>query len=227
MDVIRAFAAQPRTPVAPMLTQAVITAKNADGLTVQLEGDSGTTEGVKWLSNVWPRVGSTVWIAKAGRSLIVIGAQDAGPDRVRAYRTTNQTLTNTGQWYVSNYDADVDEVGSAMHSTSSNTSRVVAQIDGEYLITAQASFAASATGSGRLQVRKNAAGSDTGGVAASPIALVSFLNANYNVINLTFRLSLVAGDYMESFVLQSAVASHQVVAGQVLSFLEMRGLTAA
>lgn len=235
MDVARELAALPRTsPPSAELIQGTVTAKNADGLTVVLEGDTTAIEGVKWLSHVWPRLGQNVWLARFGRNLLVIGAQDTGPDRVRAFRSSNQTLTNTGQWYLTTYNDEADKVdgsaagGQSIHSTSTNASRVFATIDGEYLMTVQAAFAASATGTGRLMVRKNSAGSDTGGSAVTPNAiLVPFVNAAHNVASVTQRLTLLAGDYLEVFVQQSAAANHQVASGQFLSFLELRGLTAA
>lgn len=234
MDVIRDLAAAPRTqPPSVTRLQAVIAEITGDGATVLLEGDSNPLEGIKWLSHVWPRHGQTVWCDRFGRNLLITGSP-LGPDRVRAHRTTDQTLAATGTWYTVTLNAESDKLdgaadgGIAIHSTSTNPSRVYATVTGDYDIGAQAAFAASATGNGRLMIRKNAAGSSSGGTALTPNSIgVGFINISYPVAQASFRAPLVAGDYLEMFVQQSAAANHTIAGGYAHTFLELRGLVAA
>ena len=142
------------------------------------------------------------------------------PPLVDVYRTADKSIANS-TWTLLDWDAESRDTDS-MHDVSTNNSRIIAQTAGRYLINLTVAFASVGTGAGRLTVRKNAAGVDTGGTRAYPIRLQPFQAANFNVIDANFEADLVAGDYLEAFVFQSSGAALNVNAGPTLSFFQMR-----
>lgn len=142
------------------------------------------------------------------------------PPLVDVYRTADKSIANS-TWTLLDWDAESRDTDS-MHSNSTNNSRLIAVTPGRYLVNINVAFASVGTGAGRLTVRKNSAGSDTGGTRAFPIRLQPFQAANFNVIDANFEVDMAANDYLEAFVFQSSGAALNVVAGLTTSFFQMR-----
>lgn len=97
--------------------------------------------------------------------------------------------------------------GAGFHSTSSNTSRLTVPTGygGIYRITANVYLANGTGGAAALQVRKNAAGSSSGGTFVAQVT--GGVSTNGTVLtapNLTCEVRLTAGDYVELFVCQTS-----------------------
>ena len=100
-------------------------------------------------------------------------------------------------WDTEAYDTD------NLHSTSTNTSRITATTAGLYQITARQAFAANATGIRSLDVRKNAAGSSSGGTRIGYDSQTPVSGAVTSVCVIC-DVFLNAGDYLEAFGFQSS-----------------------
>lgn len=131
-----------------------------------------------------------------------------GVHRSGVQAITTSTLT-TITWDVEEYDTD------AMHSTVSNTGRLVAPVAGKYDITGRAMFATNATGFRQAQIRVNGTtvidtDTDYGPTAAGPCYL-----------DLGRDWVLAASDYIEMLVSQSSGGNLNVGGGLDLLHLEM------
>lgn len=144
----------------------------------------------------------------------------SSPDRVHAYQTAVTTLATSGAWQVIAFDSELYDTNS-MHSTVSNTSRVVATVTGLYQVNVNVTFASNATGVRFLDLRKNAAGVQTGGSSVGS-ARVHSVTANAAPVGFTVDVPLTAGDYLEVFGFQSSGGSLSTAAGSVSTYLQMR-----
>lgn len=140
--------------------------------------------------------------------VIYLGSGTASAGRPAVMAVSNATTALTVDTWIGavafgqadEYDTD------AMHSTTSNNTRIIATAAGLYLVTCEMyATDASAVETLHVQVRKNAAGSATGGtfVAQSSNAFSS------NAVVLTgaqcqTMVRLAANDYLEVFVLSEA-----------------------
>lgn len=100
-------------------------------------------------------------------------------------------------WNSEDYDTDT------MHNTSSQTSRIVATTAGLYMVTVQLAWASNATGGRAVDVRKNSAGSATGGTRVAQ-AMVPAQGNTAHVVAVTFDVQMSATDYLEFFAWQSS-----------------------
>lgn len=138
--------------------------------------------------------------------------------RVRVYNSTGPSLTNATATLLS---WDTEEINTnTMHSTVTNTSRLVATTAGRYLVIAQAGFASNATGARQVNVRKNAAGSSAGGTGLTSNTCSSVMASNV-VAASTFSTFLNAADYLEMFATQTSGGALAVNQGQWSTFFEM------
>lgn len=134
------------------------------------------------------------------------------PPRATVWRSTSQSIPNATSTLVT-WDTE-DEDTDSMHSTVTNTSRLVCNTAGALLVTASARFASGA-GNFLIDVRKNAAGSATGGtsVLANSFPLASVTGNGGTV---TKRIpGFIVTDYVEMFVLQNTGGALNLLGGAV------------
>lgn len=105
-------------------------------------------------------------------------------------------------WTLISFDGEVYD-SDAMHSTGTNPSRVTANATGDYAVHAAVGWAANNTGMRGLQVRKNAAGSPSGGTAVAQRNWPAGAST-VQTVELYRELLLTAGDYIELFRYQSS-----------------------
>ena len=87
-----------------------------------------------------------------------------------------------------------------MHSTSSNTSRLIAKTSGKYFILANVAFAANVTGIRQLRLQVNGAGASV--IAGCYVPAVS-LAVDHRLVLATYY-NMVANDYAEVIALQNS-----------------------
>lgn len=144
------------------------------------------------------------------------------PPRCFAYKGSDGSLGNN-VWSggislgVEAYDS------SNMHDNTTNNSRVAAPETGLYEAKASIEFEFHATGSRRLQVRKNAAGDQTLGTLLRYKTVNAVAGAGNNTsIDATFEIQLTAGDYLEMFAHQTSGGPLNVLGTIAGTFLSMR-----
>lgn len=120
------------------------------------------------------------------------------PPIFQGRQTVAQTLT-TGVFAAITMDAeDVDSAGG--HSTSSNTSRYIAQYAGWYILGGVAGIAANATGRRLTKWRVNGSADVNGSGVFSPSTAASVVK----VPLATIKVFLNVGDYVEAMVAQES-----------------------
>lgn len=119
------------------------------------------------------------------------GSSSTSPEGATAYRTSNISLTTTPTAIT--LDSEVKDSGT-IHSTSSNTSRMVAPSTGTYLLTITGGYYYhSSGGSCEIKVYKN--GSEVTGYYHG-----TYSNASYTTGPAgSWLIDLTAGDYVEVF----------------------------
>ena len=139
--------------------------------------------------------------------------------RVSCYQgATATTCTTSGTAYVMNWDSEDFDTDS-MHSTSTNTSRINITTAGLYLITVSVYFAASATGIRTIDIRKNAAGSSSGGTQITQFRAESTATSSGQV-NGAYLYPLTGGDYFECFATQTSGGSLATVLGSTFTHVQ-------
>lgn len=123
------------------------------------------------------------------------------PPNVHVTNTTGLSHT-TGVSLLLTWDTEVADTDT-MHSTVTNTSRLVATTAGLYTVTARAAFAANATGIRSLDVRKNAAGVAAGGTRVGYDSQTPVTGAVTSVA-VVEDIRMAAGDYLEAFGYQTS-----------------------
>jgi hypothetical protein len=128
-----------------------------------------------------------------------------GTDRVVIASSTITTTLSDGVWSSAiTFASDVEDAA-GFHSTVSNTSRLTVPTgyDGVYAITANVYLVNSAAGQFHLMLRKNAAGSSSGGTfLAQASGSVSTNGAILTGGLITATVRLAATDYVEVFACQ-------------------------
>lgn len=142
----------------------------------------------------------------------------AGPDRAYAYRSSDQTIA-TASWDVISMGAENYDTN-GLHSNSTNPSRITAAVAGLYLVTAQVNFAGSSTGDRRLQIRKNAGGTQANGTLWGQDNRRATASNN-TVSNLSAQVPLAAGDYVELFVYQDSGGNLAANGGQDMTWMSV------
>lgn len=188
---------------------------STDPLTVSVQGTVFVGVG-KMASYFMPAVGDVV--ALVGQSALtadaaswlVLGRVDpASSDvpeftapQVKAWHSSLVSLPNSTTTVIPLQTELWDSTGT-MHDSVTDSSRLVAPIDGRYLILANLGFVQNVNGRRICQVRLNANGSGIAGTniseenhAASPLGST--------VVGTKFEYDLVAGDYIEMFGNQSS-----------------------
>jgi hypothetical protein len=151
------------------------------------------------------------------------GVRDAmnfilSPPRAYAYRTADKSTTDAVDTL---YDMDTelyDPYSTAAHDNATNNSRLVAAETGIYVCYAQMTWAANATGRRRLTIRKNSAGSSTGGTQVGRMDVpVVPAGTHSNVVAALAQLT--AGDYVEMFGQQTSGGALNILTGVGNSYL--------
>lgn len=142
------------------------------------------------------------------------------PPRCRAWHSAAATLTTVTSTVIALASETYDSTGS-MHSTSTNTSRIIAPVAGKYLISASIGFASNATGRRICAVRLNAAGSSASGTLIAE--KIGQANAtSLHTESVTFTYDLAASDYVEMFALQQSGANLNTSAAEQQSWLSIQ-----
>lgn len=105
-------------------------------------------------------------------------------------------------WTLVTFDSERFDVD-AMHNTSSNTGRFVAQRTGRYLFGCSIRWASNATGYRLLQARINSGGSGSGGTELAQCSN-NPISGTYTQQTLSSYYTLTAGDYIEFFGFQTS-----------------------
>lgn len=140
------------------------------------------------------------------------------PPRCHAYCTAS-TSVPTGTDTLIPFAAEAYDTD-GMHSTSSNTSRVIAQTTGLFLVTASIAFSVNLTGGRSLAIRKNAAGNSSGGVGIG--GNTAQATAYFGQVMSTFYVQMTAGDYLEMFAQQVSGSTLTIVGGTFATFMQMQ-----
>jgi hypothetical protein len=142
------------------------------------------------------------------------------PPRVKVFRSANLTVSNL-TWTLVTWDSEAWDTDT-MHSTSTNTSRLVATTAGIYRVTLNVQWAADGTGARYVTVGKNAGGTKGAGTVLLLDQAVAAVNGSYNAQSVSFEVSLAANDYIEAWVYQASGASLALVgAGEDRSSMSM------
>lgn len=145
------------------------------------------------------------------------------PPRVSVSNTAAHSHTSGTSllltWDTEAWDTDT------MHSTVTNTSRLIATTAGTYAVTARIAFASNATGIRYIDVRKNAAGNVASGTRVAFNANTAVASGTVTVVNVACDVVMAANDYLEVFGFQNSggALSDDVSAGQ--TFFQMRFVT--
>lgn len=143
-----------------------------------------------------------------------------GASAARAYRNASQAIADSTltaiTWPVEAFDTD------AYHSTSVNTSRFVAPLDGKYIVGCSIKWDSNTSGTRSLYVVVNGGTSTRRAGSYLPAA-------NGLVQHMTDTLELEQGDYIEFYAYQDSGGSRDIVSlEQVTSaFIARVGVTAA
>lgn len=167
-----------------------------------------------------PAVGNAIASGTFGSLTAAALAFLLAPPRCMVYQTAAGTFTTSGTTYAVGFDTEAWDTDS-MHSTASNTSRLVATTSGLYVLQCQLAFAANATGVRSLDIRKNAAGNPASGtlLASSRAAAISGV---VTTISLAIDLQMAAGDYVELFGTHTSGGSLNSSTGVNATFAQMR-----
>lgn len=121
----------------------------------------------------------------------------ANPAICKVRQTVAQSLTNSTATPITFTTEDVDTSG--MHSTSSNTSRIVATVAGWYMCNGNISYASNATGIRTTAWQVNGTPINGAGTSTTPVTGVSTRCGAVGTL-----LFLNVGDYVELLAFQSS-----------------------
>lgn len=169
--------------------QGEVVSVSSYGLTLKVAGSTQQITGVKYLGSYAPRAGAHVWLVTDGSDMFAIG--HIAPRGVPALRVTGAatSLANATETALA-FNAETGTDPWAMWVVGSAT-RITVPLDGWYVFTAWASFAANATGVRGIRVRQG--GSTT--LAWSRVPATGAGTTEVNVV--TGPVSLSATNYVE------------------------------
>lgn len=155
----------------------------------------------------------------AGERVLTSDLTPPGHTRCRAYATATTSTVNSTLTLIP-LGGESYDIPTTMHSTSSNTSRVIAPVNGCYHILAQVTWAANTTSRRLITVRKNAAGLAGGGTQVINTSVAPASSATqFQALD---ELELLASDYLEIFAFQASGGALDVTSGETNTFLIMR-----
>jgi hypothetical protein len=191
------------------IRQGEVTGVAGYGIDVKIAGSSTAVTGVRYLGSYAPRVGAQVWLITDGADMFAIG--HLAPRGVPALTVTRSSVQSIGD----NADAAVEfttEVAGdpwGMWDAGAST-RLVAPLDGWYVVTGFASFAANATGVRAVRVRK---GGSAFLASDRRTAFASFDNDMSVVVG---PVELAAAEYVELLVFQNSGGALNLLANASL-----------
>jgi len=151
----------------------------------------------------------------------VTGAKLGSPAYVQAYRNAGLSLSDAVFTVVDLTSEQADSDG--FHSTGTNPSRLIVPtgLGGIYAFVGQMSYQNTSGAGGRqINIRKNAAGSNSGGTSVA-VAGVPAMTSNNTTINACGLVPLADADYIEMFGYQSSGGALSIVAGITTVYLHM------
>lgn len=119
------------------------------------------------------------------------------PDTCRLSNTGAQSVSSGGTGTALTFDTETWD-SNGLHSTSANTSRITCVNPGKYLVCADVTWAANATGIRSLGIVKNG----TGGYGGSSVPVNS--GTLTTTLCVTVLVDMVAGDYVEAVAAQTS-----------------------
>lgn len=142
------------------------------------------------------------------------------PPRATVYNAASVSLT-TATWTLATFDTDKQDTDT-IHSTSSNTSRLVATTPGLYLVTAQVYFAPSGTGNRGVNFTPNGGGTRASTNAALSDGFCAGVNNTNQLVSVSFEWSAAEDDFLEMWVYQSSGSGLNLVGGSTGTRVSMR-----
>jgi hypothetical protein len=121
-------------------------------------------------------------------------------------------------------DAEVSD-NDTMHNNATNPSRVVFTTSGRYLVVASIQYGPSAAGKRTVQLRRNAAGSATGGSLQVDYVfpgVTGVTTPTQPIVTAIFRFN--AGDYIEMFAYQDSGGTLAITPGADNTYLHVQRL---
>jgi hypothetical protein len=144
-------------------------------------------------------------------------------DRVRVYKSAAQTVAS-GAWEHLSFDSE-DYDTNTMHSTSSNTQRLTATVDGWYVACLQVSFAASGANRRDIQIRKNDSSTDgSAGTRWARVTLGALGAGDSTIMQCSAYLYLSATDYVKGLAWQNSGAGLDVESGSATTWFSLTWL---
>ena len=140
-----------------------------------------------------------------------------------AYHSTTQSIPNNTYTLVQ-LDSEVYDVvqsGDTEGHVPATNSRLYCRTPGKYEIGGQYQAASNATGYRAVQVRLNAGGNPASGTLLAVNQQGAVSGVSTSVTLPTVKWPLVAGDYIEMFVIQTSGGALNTVAGVGVTFLRM------
>lgn len=180
------------------------------GDTEELTGTQATslldlaTTSVKGLAPVLPN-DATKFLDGTGVYSVPAGSGSGGAaafSGCAVYKAAAQNVSSVTNTLLT-FDSEAFDTD-GYHSTSSNTSRLIAPAAGYYQVNMTYAWSANGTGVRLIQIRKNAAGAIGSGTDVLTTDVVT-LNASYGTIHQASTIILLAaGDYLETFAYQDS-----------------------
>ena len=140
------------------------------------------------------------------------------PPHVSASQTSPTNFATSGTAAVVSWDTEAYKTD-AMHSTSSNPSRFIANTSGVYSVSVNLAFVSNTTGIRTADLRKNAAGASGGGTRMGFWSALAVTGSTVTTVGGSVDVPMAAGDYLEVFGVQTSGGALALTAG--LSFLTM------
>jgi hypothetical protein len=162
---------------------------------------------------------TSAWAAVVAQDLKFL----KNPDRARVYKSAAQTVA-TGAWEHLSFDSE-DYDTNSLHSTSSDTQRLTAAVDGWYVACLQVSFETDGTGRRDIQIRKNDSSTDgTAGTRWGRTTLGSLGSGDSTIMQCSAYLYLAATDYVKGLAWQNSGAGLDVESGSAATWFALTWL---
>jgi hypothetical protein len=191
------------------IRQGEVTGVSGYSIDVKIAGSSTAITGVRYLGSFAPRVGAQVWLVSDGSDLFGMGhLAPRGVPALRVTRDAAQTIGNNADAAV---QFNTEEAGDPWGMwDATNSTRLVAPLDGWYMVTGFAAFVANATGVRAVRVRKNGS---TVLVSDRRTSYASFDNELSIAVG---PVELAATEYLELMVFQNSGGNLDTVANASL-----------
>lgn len=173
-------------------------------VSVFLSADLTQIDGCKVIGPDMPRLNDVVWLLKSGTDLLVLG--NAGPKRGGYYFAGHHNAAfNIGTTFTNMTIPIEDEDPFLLHDTSANTERMVANVDGVWLVSGWCFTGAQAAG-GLNEGRINVVGTGPSNGLDNGRYRIPMNTGSNNYFTITTQVLMDAGDYAVVQFLSSAGA---------------------